>query len=46
LVIECYVGVVDSGFEVYGGRLEGVFGGEVEEELEFAALRGEELGLV
>lgn len=30
--------MVDAGFEVYGWWLEGIFGGEDEEELEFAAL--------
>lgn len=33
------VGVPDAGYEVDGGRFEGVFFGEDEEELEFPALR-------
>jgi hypothetical protein len=32
------VGVPDAGYEVDGGRFEGVFFGEHEEELEFSAL--------
>ena len=41
LVVEGNIGVVDSGLKVYDGWLEGVFGWEDEEELEFATL-GEE----
>lgn len=37
MLVEGYVGVVDTGFEVDFGGLEWVFGGEDEEELEFAA---------
>jgi len=39
MLVECHVRVPDSRLEVYLGRLEGIVGGQDEEELEFAALR-------
>lgn len=39
MLVEGHVRVPDSRLEVYLGRLEGIVGGQDEEELEFAALR-------
>jgi hypothetical protein len=38
LLVEGDVGVPDAGLEIDSWRLEGVFGGESEEEFEFTAL--------
>jgi hypothetical protein len=39
LAVLGYVGVVDAGYECYGGRAEGIFLGEDEEYGELAALK-------
>ena len=46
VLVEGYVGVPDAGLEGEFGGLEGVFVGEGEEKVEFAALGGERGGLV